>query len=75
LTQNTYMAAFADVGYLENITRTVRTFQRPLGFGVGMNFETGAGVFGISAAVGRGNPGEGLDVRAAKVHIGYISIF
>ncbi len=75
LTQNTYMAAFADVGYLENITRTVRAFQRPLGFGVGMNFETGAGVFGISAAVGRGNPGEGLDVRAAKVHIGYISIF
>ena len=73
--QNAYMSAFADAGYIENITARTRIFQRPLGFGVGMNFETGAGVFGISAAVGRTNAGDGLDFRAAKIHVGYISVF
>ena len=45
------------------------------GLGAGMNFETQAGIFGISAAVGRLNPGDGLDVRATKFHLGYVSVF
>jgi hypothetical protein len=40
-----------------------------------MNFETPAGIFGISAAVGRLNPGDGLDFRATKFHLGYVSVF
>ncbi len=72
---NSHIALFADGGYIENITARTRLFQRPLGMGAGIHFETGAGVFGISAAVGRANPGEGLDVRAAKIHIGFVSLF
>jgi outer membrane protein assembly factor BamA len=72
---NSHIAVFADGGYIENITARTRVFQRPLGLGAGINFETGAGVFGISAAVGRPNPGDGLDLRAAKIHIGFVSLF
>jgi outer membrane protein assembly factor BamA len=73
--QNAFMSVFADGGYIENITARTRIVQRPLGFGAGMNFETAAGVFGISAAVGRTNAGEGLDLRATKIHVGYVSVF
>jgi outer membrane protein assembly factor BamA len=72
---NSFMAVFADWGYIENTTATTRVFQRPLGIGAGMNFETPAGIFGISAAVGRLNPGDPLDFRATKFHLGYISVF
>jgi len=72
---NSFMSVFADWGYIENITASTRVFQRPLGLGAGMNFETQAGIFGISAAVGRLNPGDGLDVRATKFHLGYVSVF
>lgn len=75
LGQNSYMSVFTDYGYIENITTVTRAFQHPLGLGAGMNFETQAGVFGISAAVGRGNPGEGLGFRATKIHVGYVSVF
>ena len=75
LGQNAYMAVFTDYGYVENITASVREFQRPWGVGAGMTFETSSGLFGISAAAGRGNPGEGFGIRASRIHIGYVSQF
>ncbi|MCC7246789.1 MAG: BamA/TamA family outer membrane protein [Saprospiraceae bacterium] len=75
LGRNSYMSAFADVGYLENITAQKRIFLHPLGLGVGLNFETQAGIFGISVAVGRAQPGQSFDPRGAKFHLGYISLF
>lgn len=72
---NSFMAAFMDYAYLENTTVQVRQFLRPLGLGAGMNFETKAGIFGISLAVGRPDVGQSVDFRAAKFHIGYISLF
>jgi outer membrane protein assembly factor BamA len=71
----TYMAIFSDYGYLENLTPTVRAFQRPWGLGAGMNFETAAGVFGISAAVGRLDAALGFDFSALKFHLGYVNLF
>lgn len=73
--QNSFLAAFTDYGYLENITDRTRVFLHPLGMGVGMNFETKAGIFGISIAVGRRDNGQPIDFRAAKFHIGYVSLF
>lgn len=75
LGQNSFLAAFADYGYLENITNRTRAFLRPFGLGAGMNFETQAGIFGISIAVGRRDVGESVDLRAAKFHLGYVSLF
>ncbi len=72
---NSYLAVFTDYGYLENETDRVRLFLRPLGVGAGLNFETQAGIFGISVAVGRRDNGQPVDFRAAKFHLGYVSLF
>jgi outer membrane protein assembly factor BamA len=46
----------------------------PIGFGIGMNLQTKAGIFTISWALGSqyGNP---VNIGTAKVHIGYIQRF
>ena len=72
---NSFLSAFADWGYLENLATKNRIFQRPLGLGAGLNFETRAGIFGISAAVGRRDKGQAVDFRATKFHLGYVSLF
>ncbi len=73
--QNSYFYGFGDYGYVEDkrIGQPSR-YDNPLGFGGGLTFETSAGVFGISLAVGKqsGNP---LDFRNPKVHFGYVSVF
>lgn len=73
--QNSYFYTFGDYGYVEDkrIGQPSR-YDNPLGFGGGLTFETSAGVFGISLAVGKqsGNP---LDFRNPKVHFGYVSVF
>ena len=72
---NAYFSAFADYAYIENVSYRTRLFSRPLGLGVGMNFETKAGIFGISIAVGRLDVGQGVDFRSTKFHLGYVSLF
>jgi outer membrane protein assembly factor BamA len=72
---NSYLAVFTDYGYLENETDRVRLYLRPLGVGAGLTFETQAGIFGISVAVGRRDNGQPVDFRAAKFHLGYVSLF
>ncbi|MCF8247914.1 MAG: hypothetical protein K9J37_22335 [Saprospiraceae bacterium] len=73
--RNSYFYTFGDYGYVEDRRIGQKTnYDHPLGFGGGLTFETTAGVFGISLAVGRlsGNP---LDFRNPKVHFGYVSVF
>jgi len=72
---NSYLAVFTDYGYLENETNRLRLYLRPLGVGAGLTFETQAGIFGISIAVGRRDNGQPVDFRAAKFHLGYVSLF
>ncbi len=72
---NSYLSVFGDYAYLENITNRNRLFLRPLGLGAGMNIETGAGIFGLSLAVGRRDVGQAMDFRAVKFHLGYVSLF
>jgi outer membrane protein assembly factor BamA len=73
--QNSFLSVFADWAYLENLAANNRIFLRPLGLGAGLNFETRAGIFGISAAVGRRDTGQSVDIRATKFHLGYVSLF
>jgi len=72
--QNSYFYVFGDYAYTENRTTETRTFDQPYGFGGGLTFETGAGIFGVSLAVGsqQRNP---IDLRNPKVHFGYVSVF
>ncbi len=72
---NSFLAAFADWGYLEDRTSKDPTILRPVGLGVGLNFDTKAGIFAISAAVGRHDIGQSVDFRATKIHLGYVSLF
>lgn len=73
---NAYLYGFLDAGRvnLQNKTRPDIPIDYPLGFGAGVTFDTRAGVFGLSLALGRSN-GIPLDLGAPKVHLGYISVF
>jgi len=75
ISQNAFMAAFTDYGYLENLTDRNHFFLRPWGLGAGLNFETQAGIFGINLAVGRRDTGQVVDWRAPKFHLGYVNLF
>ncbi|MBL7775247.1 MAG: BamA/TamA family outer membrane protein, partial [Saprospiraceae bacterium] len=75
LSQNAYLSAFTDYGYLENRTDRNRFFLRPWGLGAGLNFETQAGIFGLSLAVGRRDVGQAVEWRAPKFHLGYVNLF
>ncbi len=72
--KNAYLYVFADKAYVENITRTVRIFDRPFGYGGGITFETPVGVFGVSLAVGS-RDNQPIDFRNIKTHFGYTSLF
>jgi hemolysin activation/secretion protein len=65
---------FFDGGYYQKNIPAALTEDTPIGFGVGMNLQTRAGIFTISYAMGRqfDNP---LNIGNAKVHIGYIQRF
>lgn len=58
--------------YKKLIEKTIEDF--PQGFGAGINFETKAGIFSLSYALGQqfDNP---VEIKAAKIHFGYISRF
>ena len=72
--QNSYIAGFFDYALINNDYRTEFKWDNPYGFGAGLNFETTAGIFGLSAAVGSqlNNP---VDFGDIKVHFGYKSLF
>ncbi|TAK37428.1 MAG: hypothetical protein EPO28_11950 [Saprospiraceae bacterium] len=73
--QNSYFYLFGDWAYLEDRRFNQPTrYDRPLGFGTGMTFETTAGVFAIGVAVGKAG-GVPVDFRNPKVHFGYLSLF
>jgi outer membrane protein assembly factor BamA len=72
--RNSYLYAFGDAGYIQNLTRTNRSFDTPIGMGAGITFETRVGLFGVSLAIGKQaeNP---FDFRNVKTHFGYVSLF
>ena len=74
LGRNSFAYLFSDFGYVENVTRTANNTDTPLGFGLGVTFETAVGLFGVSAAVGQ-QQGNSIDLRNVKVHFGYVSLF
>ena len=74
LGQNSYLFAFGDFGYTENVRVGARDFDRPAGLGGGITFETKVGLFGFSLAVGK-QQNTGFDFRSVKTHFGYVSLF
>lgn len=74
LDQNSYFYAFFDAAFVGKQLEEKFSKDFPLGFGAGIAFETKAGIFGVSYAVGKQqkNP---IDFRTSKLHFGYVNIF
>lgn len=72
--RTSYLFLFADFAYIEHRLPNNFYTDWPKGVGAGLTFQTKAGIFGVSYAVGseRGNP---LQLRSAKIHFGYINEF
>jgi outer membrane protein assembly factor BamA len=74
LEQNSNLFAFVEGAWYEaNTTQTFIT-DTPIGFGAGMSFETKAGIFSLTYALGKqfNNP---ILLRNGKIHFGFINFF
>jgi outer membrane protein assembly factor BamA len=74
LQKNSYFNVFADGAYVEDRTRGQYTNDFPYGFGIGISYETKAGVFGVSYALG-GRKDDPVNFRNGKIHFGYVNYF
>jgi outer membrane translocation and assembly module TamA len=72
--RNAHVLLFWNGAYYRNEIRTPVIADTPFGFGAGLNFETGNGLFSLFYAIGseQNNP---INFSAAKVHFGYTNYF
>jgi outer membrane protein assembly factor BamA len=73
---NSYFFGFGDGGWANNKSYGITDAESHtyIGAGIGMAFETKAGIFNISYAVGKRDDMP-LNFRQAKIHFGLISLF
>lgn len=71
---NSYFNIFFDGAYYERNTNSGYFNDTPYGIGAGVNFETRAGIFSLSYAMGS-RDGEPLQFKAAKIHFGLTARF
>jgi len=74
LGQNSFLFAFADGGVTRNTSQSRNLKNTFIGGGLGMAFETKAGIFNISYAVGKRDDSK-FSLRQAKIHLGYVNYF
>lgn len=74
LGQNSFLFAFIDFGWARSDSRNIKVNNTFLGTGIGMAFETKAGIFNISYAVGKRDDTK-FNMRQAKIHLGYVNYF
>ncbi|HRG37263.1 MAG TPA: BamA/TamA family outer membrane protein [Bacteroidia bacterium] len=74
LEQNSYMYLFGDGAWYENNSVKNYIHDTPYGFGAGISFQTKAGIFSISYALGSqfNNP---IQLRSGKIHFGIVNYF
>jgi outer membrane protein assembly factor BamA len=72
---NSYLFAFADVGFVKNKYQAVNTDNQFTGAGLGILFETKAGLLNISYAIGKRDDVKFNLREASKLHFGYINYF
>jgi outer membrane protein assembly factor BamA len=71
---NSFLFTFFDGGWAKNDVPGFGLNSAYFGTGLGMAFETKAGIFNISYAIGRTNQ-TSFDFHDAKIHLGYVSFF
>ncbi len=72
--ENANFFLFVDQGWWEDAAQEQLVTDTPLGFGLGTSFETKAGLFSLTYALGQqfDNP---ILLRGGKVHFGFTSLF
>lgn len=73
---NSYFFGFADGGWVQNTAfgETEKQEHSYLGMGIGMAFETRAGIFNLSYAIGKRDDMP-VNFRQSKIHFGLVSLF
>jgi outer membrane translocation and assembly module TamA len=74
LGRNSFIAAFIDYGSSKNTRTETNKNSTFLGTGLGMAFETKAGIFNITYAVGKRDT-DRFNFRQSKIHLGYVNYF
>ena len=74
LEENSNIFVFFDQAWYEDRVRADAIRDTPFGFGAGISFETGAGIFSLTYALGKQFDNE-IQVRDGKIHFGFISFF
>lgn len=74
ISKNSYIYTFFNQAFLTEINQGIPMNDKPFGLGAGLNIETGAGLFGISVAVGS-NKNQPLNGATPKIHLGFKNIF
>jgi hypothetical protein len=74
LQQNSHVMLFWNGGWYQNKIRQPLVEDMPYGFGAGLNFETGAGIFSLYYAVGK-QFNNSIEFNKAKIHFGFVSYF
>lgn len=72
--ENANFFVFFDQAWWEDTSKDITVTDTPLGFGLGTTFETKAGLFSLTYALGKqfANP---VELRNGKVHFGFTSLF
>ena len=72
--ENSALYAFFDAAWYEKYVKTGYVEDMPIGFGAGLDFQTQAGIFTVSYALGKqfNNP---IEIRSAKIHFGFVNRF
>ncbi|MFH2094068.1 MAG: BamA/TamA family outer membrane protein [Bacteroidota bacterium] len=71
--KNSCLYLFTDGCYYEKRLKK-NTIDRPVGFGVGLDFETKAGIFTINYAIAKQFDNT-VELKSAKIHFGFINRF
>jgi hemolysin activation/secretion protein len=72
--RNSFVSLFWNGGWYESEIVSSYNSDKPWGFGAGISFDSQAGIFSLYYALGKesGNP---IDLKKAKIHFGYTSLF
>lgn len=74
LEENSWFFTFADFAWYENNSKDAWDTDTPYGFGTGVTFETKAGIFALTYALGS-RYGQPIELRSGKIHVGFIGLF
>lgn len=72
---NSFLFLFSDVGWVKNKYQAVDVNNQFIGGGIGMAYETKAGLLNLSFALGKRDDVKFNIREASKIHFGYINYF